>query len=266
MSHRGIVIRCTNNNVIFNSTGSIIVDEKPKFRKNKLNNNIIHPIFTKFIDFTENDFWINFLGSCAKNKLPKNFTFDNNIIYYQAKVKKVENYFEFPKEPTEETFIEFKKFLKKANILPAEEKHELIIEKNEEKKKIECWKDIGYDKYSYLYEYCENKAKEKNLNNKEKKEFYNLIKLCANSGFIDNCSIIIKDEKITDIKKILWEEGKKFKIDKKTFEMKNYKYVKYEEDGIKNTKTTIDSNLKCNYLKVNIDKEWNNFLKSILEK
>ena len=240
MSYKnGIVIRCNNGNVIYNSTGEMISRKTIKPKKNKhTNNKIIHQVFVKMIEFTVCDYWFPFLGDCGKNKFPKNFFYNDNYLSHAIKGKSHPRTLYIPNDPTDEHFIEFKLFLKEGGIMPYEEKHEVhVVEKI---KIISKWKDIGKDKNDYLLEYVEKIYKDKeNVNEKDKNNIYESIKLAIIGGVINPDDIQIVNGKIDHINEVIWDE-KVFKIDTSNFSSKNYKNIKYEEEGISNTKTTIN--------------------------
>ena len=64
----GIVVFCTNGNVMFSSNGELIENTK-KARKHKNYGNVLHPPFANMLELTSSQFWVKFLNNCSKKLL-----------------------------------------------------------------------------------------------------------------------------------------------------------------------------------------------------
>ena len=254
----GIVVFCTNGNVMFSSNGELIQSNK-KVRKHKNYGNVLHPVFSNMLEFTTNDFWIKFLNSCSKNKFPKNFNFINGSLLYKSKQKKQQSCFKIDEENLKENFEQLKVFLKDKGILPSEEKLEIFSAREE--KIIDIWKDIGKkNENNYIYQYIDREQKKNNLNEKEKNNLHSLVKIGLAGGIFNDNTIKLKDNKIDSLEYLLWHEEKRsYSIDKNFFDPKMYKLKKSKQTN-NSSSSTIDENDLDTVSSIKIEKIWEKFI------
>jgi len=254
----GIVVFCTNGNVMFSSNGELIENTK-KARKHKNYGNVLHPPFANMLELTSSQFWVKFLNNCSKNKFPKNFSYINKKFYYKSKQKKQQSFIFIDQSDLNKTFENLKFFLKDKGILPSEEKLEIFSEREE--KVIEVWKDIGKKNSSnYVYQFINNEQIKNKLNEKEKGNLYSLIKLGLAGGIFNDNTIILDGNKILKINFLLWDTYTRiYKIDKDFFDPKLYKMKKTKQiNGTKNT--TIEETDIDGFATVVIEKYWEKFI------
>lgn len=254
----GIVVFCTNGNVMFSSNGELIENTK-KVRKHKNYGNVLHPPFSNMTEYTDVDFWIKFLNSCSKNKFPKNFSYINKKLFYKSKQKKQQSFIKIDEDNLAETFENLKVFLKDKGILPSEEKIEISSEK--EKKVIEVWKDVGKkNSTNYIYQFINDEQISNNLTEKEKNNLHSLVKLGLAGGIFNDNTIIIKDNKIEKLEFLLWDEKKRtYSIDKNFFDPKLYKMKKSKQTN-SSSSTTIDESDLDIVSSIKIEKIWEKFI------
>lgn len=228
----GIVIFSDTGNIMFTSVGGI-VENKKTMRKHKINKNVIHPCFENMKEFTNDEFWLNWLTRCSKNIFPnKNFKFTNSILYYKIKNNKHKDQIYINEEDLENSFQQLKKFFREKGTKPASEVNDTDIFVKRDKIEINTWKDIKKErKGDKLLNYIRKQQNKYNLNEFQISQLRSLINVGLAGDIFNHTNIIIEEEEIKEIKYLLWnEKEKEFYIDIYNIPLKNSKTVKIKED------------------------------------
>ena len=173
-------------------------------KKPKKNINVAYPIFEQCAELCEDEDWKLVLTKASMNKFPRGFTFSNNTLMFRKK-KNVEtmDLSNNPEEAMQQSINFFKVFGKiksvkyklDANILEKEtikrQRREAIVKWNDNKKKN--IKDLLINKF------IKQETEKYNLNYKQRKELSCLINVGLNLNYFDSSTIIIENEKITNI-------------------------------------------------------------------
>ena len=266
----GIVVYCTKGNVIFSSTGELI-QSKQSVRKHRVNKSIIYKEFQEMRELETDEFWKNILNKFSKNIFPKDFKYINGVLYFKPNTKKNRAEILIDKEDVVKTLDKFKIFMREKGYISHLEREEIcsIIQNNvEEKLLIETWKDILRNKDYHIRNYIIDLQEKYNLNNVETSNLESNLMVGIASDFFNEENILIKNEKITDMKNLLWDSKKRLFSIKKD----NYK-VKRKSDRMDNKKIytsytveTSNDNFVLVYKEakdMGIEKRWLKFLESI---
>ena len=261
----GIVIYSTKGNIMFSSTGEITGIKKAP-RKHRVQKNITNKIFEELRKFNTEEFWDNILIKYSRNIFPNDFRFIGNTLYYKIKSKNHKDEIFIDPDNLEETFKNLKLFLKNKGIMSVKE----INEKNNDiiikRAKINSWKDAGKNQINLLYEYIGFVKNKLELNIKEEKNLESLLKISIYNNIITNEHIILEDEKIKNIKYLLWDKKERvFKLDIDKIKIKNIKQEKKNEEKFYTISSFSDDKHIVMNKEIeieNLEKKWDDFLSS----
>ena len=265
----GIIIYSTEGNIMFTSTGEIDNNKKTP-RKHKINKSITNPVFEKMKDFTENKFWITFLGKCSRNIFPKDFKYVNDILVYKMKTKKHRAEIYIDEKRIEDSFKNLKHFLRLRGIFPKEDLEENEIINLEKREPITKWKDLGKNRLNVLHDYVNQLKIKYDLTSTERRYLESLLKISINSDIFNNDNIILEDEAIKSIDYLVWKEKeRKFIVDINNIPLKFPKVERKKAENFYSV-STFSNDLKHNFNQnlesFDMGKKWNKFLISMYTK
>jgi hypothetical protein len=263
----GIIIYSNTGNIMFTSTGEII-ESKKSLRKHKINKNIVHESFHNMREFvTDDEFWDKFLSKCSKNIFPsKDFKYMNNVLYYRMKTKKHRDEIYINDNDLKESLQRLKIFLRDKGIAPVVELNCREIFSEKKINNYSNWKEIPKDLQSdVVKDFINDKIKKYNLNCYESKHLESLIRTAIAGDVFNNDNIIINENKIEEIKYLIWNEEKRyFKINIEKIPLKFSKSSKSKDE---NNFYTISSFSNDNQIIINKEVEtidlgsnWQKFL------
>lgn len=261
----GIVIFSTEGNIMFSSTGEITSAKKAP-RKHRIHKNITNKVFEDMRKFNKEEFWDNILIKFSRNVFHNDFRFINNILHYKFKSKNHKDQILIDEEDLEKTFENLKNFLRNKGILPVSE----VVNNNSdligEREKFTNWKEAGKNQINLLYEFIIDLTDKLNLNSIESKHLESLLKLSIYNNIITSDHIILEDEKIKNIKHLLWDqEDRKFSLDIDKIKVKAIKQDKKNEEKFYTINSFSDDKHIIINKEVEIDsleKKWEDFLDS----
>jgi hypothetical protein len=183
----------------------------------KYNKKIVHPLLLTYSELITDVFWIKKFQLWASGKLPKNFTLFNNVITFINK-----NGVESTWQPTgnhkedAQSCIQF--FSLHAGLFSKKDELEAryVESEDEEEEEIQkTWSQINKNEQEILIRTYVNELAQSdmNLNNQECKLLLQSIRLGIATKNISNQSIEMKNNKIINIKGILWNaETRQFRV------------------------------------------------------
>lgn len=267
----GITIFCTKGNLIFSSSGEIIVEDK-KSRKHVKNKSVIYPFFEDMKEYNENSYWTDQLTKFSRGIFPRNLKFYNGILYYKNKKKKTrDTEFEVDLDDLEKSFLCLKKFLEDKGILSTVERGEKAIIDYKQDEKWDEWKDFKQNQSFIIDDFIDKTSEEYELDKKGRIKLESVIRFGIACGVFNNENILIEDGDIVSIEGLEWDdEEEKFYIDeniqlpkfqapsRKISEGKSGRYSSHTFSGdtfcIKNN---VDKSIK-------VSNRWKNFLSECL--
>ena len=266
----GIVVYCTKGNVIFSSTGELI-QSKQSVRKHRVNKAIIYKEFQEMKELESSEFWKNLLVKCSKNLFPKDFKYINNVLYFKPNTKKHRAECFIDKDDIVKSLDKFKVFMRSRGFASTSEKEEIknIIENNvEERLIITTWKDISKNRDYHIKNYIIEIKERYSLTYKETCNLESVIMMGVISEFFNEENIIIQNQKIIDIKNLIWNKNRRnfsiktdgYKIKKRTEKNNNKKiYTTHTIETSNDNYITVVKEAKdmC------IEKKWFKFLETI---
>lgn len=269
----GIVVYCTKGTVLFSSTGELI-QNKQSVRKHRVNKSIVYNEFQEMKDLEKDDYWKNLLVKISKNLFPKDFKYINNVLYFKPNTKKHRAECLIDKEDISRSLEKFKYFMRDRGYVSPSEKEEIkkIIDDNvEEKIIINTWKDILRNRDYHIKNFIIYMKDKYNLNKNERSNLESTVMIGIASDFFNEENIVIKDEKIKNIKNLSWDKNTRlFGIETSGYKIKK-KTEKSNNKKIYTTHTVETSN--DNYIVVvkeakdmTIEKRWIKFLENICVK
>lgn len=194
-----------------------IINATPKINK-KFNKKVIYPLFLTYAELTTDIFWVKKFHSWANGKLPKFFSIDQMVIHFNknnivATWSPTNNH----QEDTQSCisfFTTYGGLFSKKDELNAKLVTSSIEDEDEEV--IEYgWTNFNKNEQEILIRmYVNELAKsELQLNDKEKKLLLQLIRLGIATKNIPNHAIELKNNKITNIKGVMWNsQTRQFRI------------------------------------------------------
>lgn len=266
----GIVVYCSRGNVMFSSTGELI-QTKQSVRKHRVNKSIVYPEFQEMRVLEQDEFWRDILNKFSKNNFIKDFKYINNVLYYKPNTKKNRDELLIDKEDCLTSLEKFKFFMRSKGYISPKERETLskIIEDNvEEVLSVETWKDILRNKDYHIKNYIIELKEKYDLTLKERDNLESTVMIGIASEFFNEENIEIKNEKIDNIKNLIWEKNKRlFSIKTNGYKVKK-KNEKSDNKKIYTSYTIETSN--DNYILVfkeakdmSIEKRWSKLLESI---
>lgn len=261
----GIVIYSTKGNIMFSSTGEI-KDAKKAPRKHRIHKNITNKTFDELRKFNKEEFWDNVLIKFSRNIFPNDFRFISNTLYYKIKSKNHKKEIFIDPNNLQETFDKLKIFLKNKGIMSVKEVNEGEEDLKFEKDEIINWKDAGKNQINLLYDYIIYMEEKLQLTKNETKHLESLLKVAIYNNIITNEHIILENEKIKNIKFLIWDNKKRiFKFDITKIKIKPIKQEKKNEEKF----YTISSFSDDKHIVINkeieiesLEKKWDDFLLS----
>ena len=270
-SSEGIVVYCKKGNIIFSSNGDLI-ESKQNVRKHKIKKTTVHKEFQDMLDFTEDEYWKNIFTKFSKNIFPKNFKYMDSILYYKITAKKHRSECFVDKEELKNSYENLINFLKEKGFLSKKEKekNEELIEinkKEEENFSISNWKDVYNEDY-YLTNFMILLKEKYNLKKSEYNNLESILNLGINSEFFNSDNIEVNDQRIENIKNLVWDENnRKFSINienikfKKKVEKKDpNKYFTSYTIETSNDNSTVFFEEVCN---IEVQKKFSKFLENL---
>lgn len=147
---------------------------------------ILHPIFEKCADLTDDKFWQTIFMDCARGKFPRGFSYKNNLITYR-KANKMSR-LDISNSPSEVFIATIDFFNKSTGMMSVQDRKKM--KKLEEEKLLEkmskttdiTWKDVKTEKMKdiLIAEFIEFLTEKLELAEEEKKELITTI----NKGFM----------------------------------------------------------------------------------
>lgn len=186
----------------------------PKKRKKTLKP-IVNPIFEKLANLTEDIFWKTTFLDCARGKLPRGFTFRNNLLTFKKgnKMTCLELTTNLP-----ESFTSTMNFFQSAaGIMSSQDRRKIklkeeerILEQNEKDLDKE-WKDIRKEniKDVLLNEFIVDICERLEFNENEKRELITTIKKGIMLKYFNNDNILMENGKIVEIDGLNYNEKKR---------------------------------------------------------
>ena len=181
---------------------------------------VVFPRYLALAKLTTDQFWKDFLYTCAINKKIRHLSLQaNTITTYDPRYKKT-----ITKLPDDdyEAFRIFQQLMKSEldlySIKDTKNQQE-IFNTAHKKHKLEFseWKEISRQrtKDNLLLNYCMRFAEEHNLNQIQRSKHFHLIKYALAFKQITNKNIVVENSQIKDVTGIAFEENKK------TFSLQN---------------------------------------------
>ncbi len=200
----------------------------PKNKKQKTKKKIIYPIFLDYASGTTDPFWIKKFNVWANGKLPKYFNLiDDTLIY-----KKGNDQYTLTLTNVDECISFFRNhgglFSKKNE----------IEESSESTTPLESYEriDIVWSKSNkkmqelLIKEYILTLAKSMNLSSKEHSLLLQTVRLSITSKNFNKNNIVLSNNKIVEIKGLMWDkESKVFKLETTTRQIKKKSVEEVEE-------------------------------------
>jgi len=180
---------------------------------------VIHEIFEKCSELTEDRIWISTFKECARGKFPRGFSYKNGFLLFK-KGNKISRC-EISQSISEILFTTKDFFYKMGGIMSAEDKKKLK-EKEEEKLsekellKEYTWKDIKTEKLKEILinEFIKNISLELEFDQEEKNEFTTTVKKGFLLKYFNHKNVIMSDFKIIKIEGLIYnKEYREYEID-----------------------------------------------------
>lgn len=176
---------------------------------------IVHPIFEKCIEITDDKFWQSTFLDCARGKFPRGYTFKNNLLTHK-KGNKIST-LELDSSSKTEVFYSTKAFFHACSGLmsAADRKYK---QKQEEEKMLEemesfddmTWKDVRTDKLKELMitEFICSICTKMKYNEEEKRELITVVKKGLMLKYFNSDNIIMEGGRIVEIDGLIFNESK----------------------------------------------------------
>ena len=191
---------------------------KPKTRQKK-EKPILHPIYEKCSQVTQDPFWISIMRECARGKFPRCCYIKHGSIIYRRGNKTERLDVDDPEDP-EEVFYRTKDFFRRKvglvsnldkEILQKEEEEKLADKINQEFQ----WKNIKVSRVKEMLvtEYVSDLSQKCGFDEHDKDELYTLVKLGLMLKCFGKEDIEMENGKITYIHGLVQNEDGYFEID-----------------------------------------------------
>lgn len=226
----------------------------PKKRKKTLKP-IVNPIFEKLANLTDDIFWKTTFLDCARGKLPRGFTFKNNLLTFKKgnRMTCLELTSNLP-----ESFTSTMNFFQSAAGIMSSQDRKKIRKKEEERilEQIEKdldknWKDIRKEnlKEVLLNEFITEICERLNFDENEKRELITTIKKGIMLKCFNNDNIIMEDGKIVEIDGLIYDEKKRqYEIDDDYIVKRNRKFSSLGIEKIENKNNIVFIEMWQKYL------------------
>lgn len=197
-----------------------MVSKEEKKRDKKL----LYPIFHEASEFTFDPYWKQVFDECSKGKFPKGSSIDNTgkIVYFKSKQNNVSKTYKLNDDP-KKVFQELKQlFYEQINLKSNRDRQVIKDELNDICENLKetfagTWQKIKRKKIKdpIIRSFILDLKSKYELNDEETKQLIQLIKLGFIFNWIDNNSVIYKDQRILDIESLHFNpDERKFILDK----------------------------------------------------
>lgn len=175
----------------------------------KFNKKLVYPLFLTFSELTTDAYWVKKFHLWANGKLPKGFTFDNNVITFNKGPTWIGT-----NNPSEDVlsciqfFMHYGGFFSKNDEMEAKKQSTDDDEEEPEEKNVESWTHFNkYEQEILVRMYVNDVAQSHlHLTPKETRLLLQTIRLGIATKNIANNAIEIKNNKISHIKGLMWNE------------------------------------------------------------
>jgi hypothetical protein len=180
---------------------------------------ILHDIFEKCSELTDDQYWITVFKDCAHGKFPRGFSFNYGILIHRKGNKKVTEV--IPNIPSEALEISMKFFKDYAGLMSIADRKK--IQKEHDERLLESflnnemsWKDIktARTKEVLISEYVTDLATKSGYNEDQRKELITIIKAGFMLKYFESNNIEMSQGRITNIIGLIYDsETNKYDID-----------------------------------------------------
>ena len=195
-----------------------------KTKRKKVGKKVVHELFEKCSELTQDQYWISILKDCAREKFPRGFQYKNGLMIHRRGNQCVTK--EIPDDPSEAFQITVKFFKSAGGLMSNTDRKRL--QREEEERLIESysnkeitWKDIKIErvKESLISEYISDINQKRGLTPQQKKDLTTIIKMGFMIKYFTSKNIVMAGGKITEIQGLIFENGN-FRIDHKNITKK----------------------------------------------
>jgi len=190
-----------------------------KLSQKKRDKKIIHEIFERCAEMTNDQYWVSIFKACARDKFPRGFQFKNGLLIHRRGNKTTRVMIP---ETTVEALSQCISFFKNASgIMSSSDRKR--IQKQQEGRILEelnsldiKWKDIKADRVKELLisEYISDLARINGFDSEQKKELITTVKKGFMLKYFQSKHITMENGKISYIKGLIYnKESKEFHID-----------------------------------------------------
>jgi hypothetical protein len=185
--------------------------------KKRVEKKVVHEIFEKCSELTDDEYWVSVFKSCAREKFPRGFQYKNGMLIHRKGSKTIRVL--IPDSVSEALSASISFFKSAGGLMSVTDKKKL--QKEEENRLLEqtsseeiTWKDIKIERIKevLISEFISDLSIKNGLDENQKKELSTVIKV----GFILKCfgskNIIMDKGKIIEIQGLTRSETK-FTID-----------------------------------------------------
>jgi len=202
-----------------------------KTKRKRAEKKVVHEIFEKCADLTNDQYWITVFNNCARDKFPRGFFYKNGLMTHRRgnKINRVS----IPNSAPEASSVCMSFFKTAAGLMSTADR--MRLRREEEQRILEnttnrelTWKDIKTEKLKELLimEFVDDISKRLRMNDEDKKELITTVK----SGFMLKCftskNIKMKDGRIISIDGLVYDKKTNtYDIDPHLITKKNNKKI-----------------------------------------
>lgn len=188
-----------------------------KTKRKKTGKKVVHELFEKCAELTDDKYWISILNDCAREKFPRGFQYKNGLMIHRRGNRCLRK--EIPETPHEAFPVTIEFFKSSGGLMSNTDRKKL--QKDEEERLLEAiskkeitWKDIKIErvKESLISDYIADVSVKLLLNNEQKKLLTTVIKLGFMMKYFNYKHIVMSGGKVIDIQGLLYQNGV-FRID-----------------------------------------------------
>lgn len=203
-----------------------------KTTKTRAEKKVVHEIFEKCANLTNDKYWISIFKSCARDKFPRGFQYKNGLLIHRRGNKTTRIL--IPESPTEASSICISFFKQASGLMSASDRRR--IQKEEEERLLEkinsremTWKDIKAERVKELLisEYISELSRASGFDNDQKKELATTIKKGFMLKYFQSKHITMEHGKISSIQGLIFnKDTNAFYIDSRLMKKKPGRKVK----------------------------------------